>query len=178
MALLAKGKLRPGASIISFYGDRVRRKFVEYLENDGSLIENCTIHVKLQSNFARDYDKGIIRKQKDMLWFYKGPNRQDTGELLEDLIESKTPDKALHVWQQSDVESEKIISRLTVENQVVFDPMMCTGTNGIAAFKLNRKFIGIESNSETFEIAKLAIRQAQRSEPTTLSDSVVMKGDE
>jgi hypothetical protein len=29
---------------------------------------------------------------------------------------------------QSTVEAEYLISKLTVENQIVFDPMMCTGT--------------------------------------------------
>jgi DNA modification methylase len=51
------------------------------------------------------------------------------------------------------VESKKIISRRTVENQVVFDSMMGTGTNGIAALNLNRRFIGIKINKETYKIA-------------------------
>lgn len=178
LAILSKRKLKPGGSILSLYGDRLRRRFIDYLENDGDLVENCTIHIKLQSNFARDYDKGIVRKQKDMLWFYKGPHRQKTGELLEDLIESKRPEKILDVWQQSPIESEKIISRLTVENQVVFDPMMGTGTNGIAALKLNRKFVGIEIDHETFDRAKSAIGQTQRSISQIQSEDIVMKGDE
>ncbi|MGZ8887801.1 MAG: DNA methyltransferase [Nitrososphaeraceae archaeon] len=32
-----------------------------------------------------------------------------------------------------------------------------TGTTGVAALKLNRKFIGIEKDNETFEIAKSRI---------------------
>jgi DNA (cytosine-5)-methyltransferase 1/site-specific DNA-methyltransferase (adenine-specific) len=36
--------------------------------------------------------------------------------------------------------------------------MMGTGTNGIAALKINRKFIGIEKDLETFDIAKERIR--------------------
>jgi hypothetical protein len=87
----------------------LRRKFVEYLEGDAGLTENCTLHIKLQSKFARDYEKGIVRKQKPMLWYYKGPQRENTIELIEDLIESETPDKILHKWQQSLIEAEKII---------------------------------------------------------------------
>jgi DNA modification methylase len=34
------------------------------------------------------------------------------------------------------------------------DPMMGSGTTGLAALKLKRKFIGIEINPETFKIAK------------------------
>ena len=98
-----------------------------------------------------------------MLWYYKGPNREKTGELIEDLIESETPDKELHEWQQSTIEAEKIISRLTVENQLVLDPMMGMGTNGIAALKLNRKFIGIEIDPGIFELARSRINQVLKS---------------
>ena len=153
LALLAKRTLKPGGSIICFYGDRLRREFIEYLECGAGLIENCSLHVKLQGVFARDYEKGIVRKQKPMLWYFKGPKRQDTGEIIEDLIESETTDKQLHEWQQSSIEPEKIISRQTVENQIVFDPMMGVGTNAIAALKLNRKFMGIEINEEIYKIA-------------------------
>jgi ParB-like chromosome segregation protein Spo0J len=153
LALLAKRVLKPRGSIISLYGDRLRREFVEYLERDARLIENCSLHVKVRGPFSRDYEKGIVRKQKPMLRYYKGPKIADTGELLEDLIESETPDKELDDWQQSSVESEKIILRRTVENQVVFDPMMGTGTNGTAALTLNRRFIGIEIKEETYKKA-------------------------
>ncbi len=95
--------------------------------------------------------------------------------MIEDLIESETPDKVLHTWQQSLPEARKIISRITVENQVVFDPMMGVATNGIAALELNRKFIGIELDSETFDIAKLAINNV-KSIPETQSNDVVMNG--
>jgi len=70
------------------------------------------------------------------------------------MIESKPPDKSLSDWTQSTVEAEYLISKLTVENQIVFDPMMGTGTTGIAALRLKRQFLGIEKDVETFEDAK------------------------
>jgi ParB-like nuclease domain len=112
LAILSKRKLKPGGVFFPLYGDRLRRRFINYLENDGDLIENCTIHIKLQGNFARDYDKGIVRKQKDMLWYYKGPELITNG-LLQNLIPSERSEKDLHDWQQSTKEAEAIISRLT-----------------------------------------------------------------
>jgi DNA modification methylase len=75
--------------------------------------------------------------------------------------ESIPPSKIEHEWQQSTVESEYIIKNLTLENQTVLDPMMGSGTTGIAALNLKRKFIGIEQNQETFEIAKTRILQQE-----------------
>jgi site-specific DNA-methyltransferase (adenine-specific) len=70
------------------------------------------------------------------------------------MIESRPPDKSLNDWAQSTVEAEYLISKLTVENQTVFDPMMGNGTTGISALKLKRQFLGMEKDVETFENAK------------------------
>jgi site-specific DNA-methyltransferase (adenine-specific) len=43
---------------------------------------------------------------------------------------------------------------LTVENQIALDPFMDSGTTGIAALKLHRKFIGVQSNRGEFEIVR------------------------
>ena len=37
--------------------------------------------------------------------------------------------------------------------------LLSSGTTGLIALKLNRKFIGIEKNQETFEIAKVRINK-------------------
>ena len=59
------------------------------------------------------------------------------------------------------IEAEYIIKNLTIENQTVLDPMMGTGTTGLATLNLRRKFIGIEKNRETFEIAKVRINKQE-----------------
>jgi site-specific DNA-methyltransferase (adenine-specific) len=49
------------------------------------------------------------------------------------------------------------INLLTNENDVVLDPFMGSGSSGVAASQLNRKFIGIELSQEYFSIAKQRI---------------------
>jgi DNA modification methylase len=71
-----------------------------------------------------------------------------------DYIESIPPSKIEHEWQQSTIEAEYIIKNLTMENQTVLDPMMGSGTTGIAALKLNRKFIGIEKTQKHLRLLK------------------------
>jgi len=90
-----------------------------------------------------------------MLWFVKGKDIMEGLESLPDFVESKPPDKTLHKWEQSTVEAEHVINKLTIgENQIVLDPFMGSGTTGIATLHLKRKFIGIEKDPEKFEIAK------------------------
>ena len=45
----------------------------------------------------------------------------------------------------------------TNEGDIVLDPFMGSGTTGLAALELNRKFVGIELNNEYFELSKQRI---------------------
>lgn len=56
---------------------------------------------------------------------------------------------------------EYLIKLITREGQIVLDPFMGSGSTGIAAKKLNRKFIGIEKMPEYFQIAEARIRSQQ-----------------
>jgi site-specific DNA-methyltransferase (adenine-specific)/modification methylase len=53
-----------------------------------------------------------------------------------------------------------IIARFTRERETVLDPFMGSGTTGVAAVQMGRKFIGIEREPKYFEIACKRIEQA------------------
>ena len=71
-------------------------------------------------------------------------------------------------------EADHIISHLTVgENQIVFDLFMGSGTTGIAALNLKRRFIGIEKDKKYFDIAKnnLTIFAAQLGDQAKINNN-------
>jgi DNA modification methylase len=94
---------------------------------------------------------------KPALWYFK-PDENHTRPTMysniDDVIKSKLPDKSLDPWAQSTVEAEHVIRPLTVEKEIVLDPMMGTGTFGVPVLQLDRKFFGIEINKQRFEIAQ------------------------
>ena len=51
----------------------------------------------------------------------------------------------------------KHIQSWSNEGDIVLDPFMGSGTTGLAALELNRKFIGIELNEEYFDLSKQRI---------------------
>jgi site-specific DNA-methyltransferase (adenine-specific) len=55
---------------------------------------------------------------------------------------------------------ERILLASTTENDLVFDPFMGSGTTGVAALKLNRKFVGREIEDEFVKIATNRIKRA------------------
>lgn len=76
---------------------------------------------------------------------------------IKDGFVNTPPDKAHHQWQQSLSWADYCLS-FVPECGTVLDPMMGTGTVGVAAVRRGcYNFIGIEKNPETFRIAKARI---------------------
>ena len=65
--------------------------------------------------------------------------------------------KCIHPTQKPTDLLEFLIKTYTNENDVVLDPFMGSGSSGVAASQLKRKFIGIELSQEYFSIAKQRI---------------------
>jgi site-specific DNA-methyltransferase (adenine-specific) len=57
-----------------------------------------------------------------------------------------------------------LVNRVSMEGETVFDPFMGSGTTGVAAVQLGRKFLGIELNQRFYEVALERLTNAQRQE--------------
>jgi site-specific DNA-methyltransferase (adenine-specific) len=157
--------LKDGGSLVTNGNHCLIPEITKYME-DAGLTRQWVLAVKLSGPFAHFHPKKVSIKWKPLLWFVKG-NKPDSHDYLSDFIESKVPEKNSHEYEQSPIEAEHVISRLTLESQTVFDPLMGSGTSGVAAIKLTRKFIGIEIDSVEFEIAKAKIIRAIKVYGTT-----------
>ena len=58
---------------------------------------------------------------------------------------------------------EYLIKTYTLENEIVLDNCMGSGSTGVACINTNRNFIGIEKDDKHFEIAKNRIEKAKES---------------
>ena len=152
LAHLAIRVLKDGGSLVTYVGNYALPQVIYMMESAG-LKYWWTLAVNLEGSFGRHHPRKVSIKWKPLLWFVKG-NKTNTLDYMSDAIDSNRPSKIMHQWEQSTIEAEHVISRLTVENQTVLDPMMGSGTTGVAALKLKRKFIGIEIDCGKFEIAR------------------------
>ena len=155
LAVTAFRVLKDGGSLITYVNHCLIPEVTKYME-DAGLTRQWTLAIKLSGPFAHFHPKKVSIKWKPLLWFIKGKNTNSL-DYMSDFIESKSAEKTTFDWEQSPIEAEHVISRLTVEGQVVCDPMMGEGTTGIVAVRLGRRFIGIEIDSDKFKIAKSRI---------------------
>jgi DNA modification methylase len=164
LAKLAVRVLKPGGSLVFFVGHIILDKVIGIFNNEFSLNNNnntnnsldlkywWALAVKHSGCHTKIHPRCVFAEWKPLLWYVKGKRANDLviSNTIGDYIESTSPSKVLHEWEQSTVEAEYIIKNLTLENQTVLDPMMGLGTTGIAALNLKRKFIGIEIDHITF----------------------------
>ena len=68
-------------------------------------------------------------------------------------------EKGLHPTQKPVGLMEYLIKTYTNEDEIVLDNTMGSGTTGVACMNTNRKFIGIEKNSDYFELSKKRIQK-------------------
>ena len=170
LARLALRYLKPGGSLIFMLGhiieDKVTIVYDKYSidnpdTNGRGLKFWCPLYVKHNGNHTKIHARNVFAQGKPMLWYVKGKQPNDLmmkAGPISDFIQSQDPDKTLHEWIQSQAEAEYCIKHLTLANHcTVLDPLMGSGTTGVAALKLGRKFVGIEINPATFEMAKSSI---------------------
>jgi DNA modification methylase len=64
-----------------------------------------------------------------------------------------------------------IVGTSTKFDQTILDPFMGSGTTGVAAVQMGRKFIGIEREAKYFDIACKRIEDAQRQGDLFIGDA-------
>ena len=159
LAAIAFRVLKDGGNLVAYANHCLIPEITKFMEGAG-LNRQWTLAIKLSGPFSHFHPKKVSIKWKPLLWFIKG-NRVNSVDYISDLIESKSAEKISNEYEQSPIEAEHVISRLTVEGQKVFDPMMGSGTTGVAAIKLDRKFIGVEIDSVEYEKARVRIARVK-----------------
>lgn len=100
---------------------------------------------------------GIEILWKPVIWWVKGAWPQGRG-FVADGFECPRPEKGLHRWQQN-LSWAQYCMRFVSEGGLVLDPLMGTGTVGIACLDTGRSFIGIELSDEIYAKAEIRLEE-------------------
>ena len=66
-----------------------------------------------------------------------------------DILISKAREKESHKWQQNSAAIKPLIEVFTKPGELIVDPFCGSGSFGITANEMGRKFIGAEINDKT-----------------------------
>lgn len=104
----------------------------------------------------------LASKTKKYYFDYYKAKELNNGKQMRNLWEltaerHKTP----HPTEKPEKLLKRIILLGSKEGDIILDPFMGSGTTGVVAKNLKRKFIGIEIDSNFFEIAKKRIKETE-----------------
>ncbi len=154
--------VNPNGCMVIFCSYRSISYIADFLEENGFIVKDFIQWVK-NNPMPRNINRRYVQDTEFALWAVKKKakwvfNKPENEKYLRPLI-LKSPvvsglEKVKHPTQKSLALMEKIISIHTNPNDIVLDPFMGSGTTGLACKRLERNFIGIESEKEYFQIAK------------------------
>lgn len=155
------GKLiRKGGSFIIFTSYRFISYMVDALEDSGFVVKDILKWEKtnpmprnINRRYVQDTEFGVWAVKPGEKWIF---NKPDDVPYLR--AEFKTPtvagsERTSHPTQKSLKLMQDIVKIHTDAGEKILDPFMGSGTTGVAALSLDRKFIGDELSPEYFAIA-------------------------
>ncbi len=90
---------------------------------------------------------------------YEKMKEENGGKQMKDvwtgsLTKPSEKTEGKHPTQKPEYLLERIVLASTEEGQIILDPFCGSGTTGVEAIRLGRKFIGIEVSEEYLQISK------------------------
>lgn len=113
--------------------------------------KNNTSMGDLKADFAPKYE---------MIIFIQKGRRFINGKRDPNILKFNRTGNKLHPTQKPVDLLEYLLTKFSDKGQTILDPFMGSGSTGVAAKNLNRKFIGIEMDETYFNIAKNRINEA------------------
>ena len=152
---LAVDRLSKNGSIIVFCSVKRISYIIEKLESLGLEYKDTIRWVK-PNPMPRNRDRRYVVDAEYAVWCARGKwtfNRLSDKYGRPEIV-CAAPSKRLHPTQKPDFLMETLIARHSNPGDMVLDPFMGSGTTGVAAKKLGRKFCGIEKDAGYFAAAR------------------------
>ena len=163
----ATNKVRNGGSIVVFNAWRNLGEISNALEENGCvvkdvirMIKNNPIPRNRDRRFIVDYEFAVWAVKKKEKWtFNRIDEKYERPEVRVNVTPKSEKKFGSHPTQKPLDAMKWIIERLSNPHDTVLDCFMGSGSTGVAALNLNRRFIGIELDEEYFNIAKKRIEE-------------------
>ena len=157
-------KLKDGGNIIIFCSFLYISHIADKLISLGAEIKDLIKWIK-KNPMPRNVERRYVSDTEIAIWaikpgkwtFNKGNCKYRRAQFSSPTVLGK--ERTIHSTQKSLKLMEELIKIHTNSQDLILDPFMGSGTTGVAALKLGRKFIGIEKEKNFFDISLNRIKK-------------------
>jgi len=154
LAELSARVLKPGRVLVALTGQRRLAKVI------GALTEHLTwlwLGMIPRSGAASPVSvRGLRIDSRFIPVVILSAGRYEPRAYFLDVVKSETKDKGLkveHPWEQPVGPFLKLVEAFSKSGELVLDPLCGTGTTGIAALQLGRRFLGVDKDKAAVSLA-------------------------
>jgi len=138
---LAARVLRPGRLLVCYAGSL---RLPEVIARLGEHLAYVWTAVVVQPGRHSIIRSRMIRSGHRSVLIFSNGDYRPGGWIFDTVVSEVVPAKQLHPWEQSLGPVRTLVEHCSRPGEIVFDPMMGSGTTGIAALRSGRQFIGCD----------------------------------
>lgn len=153
--------LKPTGCAMIFTRWDVQQAFIDEMESSGLRVRSVLIWDK-QAHSMGDLKRAYGSRYESIL-FHSGDGFAFPGKRPQDVVVCPrvSPNKLVHPNEKPVDLLKTLISQVTTGGDTVLDCCMGSGSTGVAAVSLGRKFIGMELSEQYFHLAQDRITEAE-----------------
>ncbi len=138
---LASRVLRPGRLLVCYAGSLRLPEAISRLSEHLDYVWTAVVvqpgrHSIIRSRMIRSGHRSVL--------IFSNGNYQPGGWIFDTVVSDVVPAKRLHPWEQSVGPVQSLVEHCSRPGDLVFDPMMGSGTTGIASLRAGRRFTGCD----------------------------------
>lgn len=153
--------LKPTGCAMIFTRWDVQQAFIDELDRNGLRVRSVLIWDKLAHSMG-DLKRAYGSRYESVL-FHSGDAFSFPGKRPQDIIACPrvSPNKLVHPNEKPVELLETLISQVTTGGDTVLDCCMGSGSTGVAAVSIGRRFIGMELSDQYFQLARGRVLEAE-----------------
>jgi hypothetical protein len=152
----AAHKLRPGGLLVAYSGTRYLPTILASLATHLSWVHLIALRMQRKSELK---PACIHQSWKPLLVFNRPPLCRTAW--VDDVMEGAGAEKSAHAWQQPEEEAARLVKQFSESNELVLDPFVGSGTCGVAAVRLGRRFTGADIDPAAVATARSRLETAR-----------------
>lgn len=163
--------LEKNGSLVIFCSYRFISDITKKIENLGGVVKDIMVWQKANP-MPRNIHRRYVQDMEFIIWAVKSKNskwvfnKSDNKPYQRGFFQTPTllgKERTAHPTQKPIALMQEIIKIHSNESDIILDPFMGVGSTGVASLSLNRQFIGIEQETQWFDLANQRLKDTTQS---------------